>query len=125
MENASRAFLANRCAQIRTVIGATTIDLKLLTVAERLQWPPCNAQYAGVHAPPPRAPRRYTLHSLEQAITKAMTGYISRARPLSGMRIPSVANVFSTISVNSLLLLCKFAMTVHTKSVIRRARRID
>jgi hypothetical protein len=59
------------------------------------------------------------------AVTKAMTGCISRARPLSGMRIPSVANVFSTISVNSLLLLCKFAMTVHTKSVIRRARRID
>jgi transposase len=41
MENASRAFLdavRKWMRQIRTVIGATTIDLKLLTVAERLQY---------------------------------------------------------------------------------------
>jgi hypothetical protein len=41
MENASRAFLdavRKSMRQIRTVIGATTIDLKLLTAAERLQY---------------------------------------------------------------------------------------
>jgi transposase len=41
MENASRAFLdavRKWMRQIRTVIGATTIDLKLLTAAERLQY---------------------------------------------------------------------------------------
>jgi transposase len=41
MENASRAFLdavRKSMCQIRTVIGATTIDPKLLTVAERLQY---------------------------------------------------------------------------------------
>ena len=41
MENASRAFLdavRKSMRQIRTVIGATTIDPKLLTAAERLQY---------------------------------------------------------------------------------------
>ena len=41
MENASRAFLdavRKSLRQIRTVIGATTIDPKLLTAAERLQY---------------------------------------------------------------------------------------
>ena len=41
MENASRAFLdavRKSMRQIRSVIGATTIDPKLLTVAERLQY---------------------------------------------------------------------------------------
>jgi transposase len=41
MENASRAFLdavRKSMRQIRTVIGATTIDTKLLTAAERLQY---------------------------------------------------------------------------------------
>jgi transposase len=41
MENASRAFLdavRKWMRQIRTVFGATTIDLKLLTAAERLQY---------------------------------------------------------------------------------------
>lgn len=41
MENAGRAFLdavRKWMRQIRTVIGATTIDLKLLTAAERLQY---------------------------------------------------------------------------------------
>jgi hypothetical protein len=41
MENASRAFLdavRKSMRQIRTVIGATTIDPQLLTAAERLQY---------------------------------------------------------------------------------------
>jgi transposase len=41
MENASPAFLdavRKSMRQIRTVIGATTIDLKLLNAAERLQY---------------------------------------------------------------------------------------
>ncbi|MET4037151.1 transposase [Bradyrhizobium sp. RT4a] len=41
MENASRAFLdavRKSMRQVRTVIGATTIDLKLLTAAERIQY---------------------------------------------------------------------------------------
>ena len=41
MENASRAFLdavRKSMRQIRTVIGATTIDPKLLTAAERIQY---------------------------------------------------------------------------------------
>lgn len=41
MENASRAFLDAVCKsmrQIRIVIRATTIDPKLLTAAERLQY---------------------------------------------------------------------------------------
>jgi transposase len=41
MENASRAFLdavRKSMRQIRTVIGATTVDPKLLTAAERLQY---------------------------------------------------------------------------------------
>jgi transposase len=41
MENASRAFLdavRKSMRQIRTVIGATTINPKLLTAAERLQY---------------------------------------------------------------------------------------
>lgn len=41
MENASRAFLdavRKSRRQIRIVIGATTIDSKLLTAAERLQY---------------------------------------------------------------------------------------
>jgi hypothetical protein len=41
MENASRAFLdavRKSMRHIRTVIGATTIDPKLLTAAERLQY---------------------------------------------------------------------------------------
>jgi hypothetical protein len=41
MENASRAFLdavRKSIRQIRSVIGATTIDPKLLTAAERLQY---------------------------------------------------------------------------------------
>lgn len=41
MENASRAFLdavRKLMRQIRTTIGATTIDPKLLTAAERLQY---------------------------------------------------------------------------------------
>src|SRR6195256_941400 len=41
MENASRAFLdavQKAMRQIRTVIGATTIDSRLLTAAERLQY---------------------------------------------------------------------------------------
>src|ERR1700742_604037 len=41
MENASRAFLdaiRKSMRQIRSAIGATTIDLKLLTAAEHLQY---------------------------------------------------------------------------------------
>ena len=41
MENASRAFLdavRKSMRQVRTVMGATTIDLKLLTAAERIQY---------------------------------------------------------------------------------------
>ncbi len=41
MENASRAFLdavRKSMRQIRSVIGATTIDPKLLTAAERIQY---------------------------------------------------------------------------------------
>jgi transposase len=32
---------ANRCAKVRSVIGATTIDPKLLTAAERIQYEGC------------------------------------------------------------------------------------
>jgi hypothetical protein len=58
------------------------------------------------------------------AVTRAMTGCISRARLLSGMWIPSVAIVFSTWHQFASPVV-QFAMTVHTKSMIRRAQRID
>ena len=61
MENASRAFLdavRKSMRQIRSVIGATTIDPELLTAAERIQ-------YEGY--PTPGRDQRFDLGSVEEA----------------------------------------------------------
>lgn len=58
MDNASRAFLdavRKSMRQLRTVIGATTIDLKLLTAAECLQYEgSAGIDELGDHLVPPR-----------------------------------------------------------------------